>query len=67
LSLLSHYDILSPAEKRLYGSYLDTPTAFATISSSNQEARRAAKIANYNQEKELKRKLEVRITPAITS
>jgi immunoglobulin-binding protein 1 len=52
---------LSPSDKKLYGLYLDNPTAFSTISTTNSEARRAAKIANYNQEKELKKKLDVRI------
>jgi immunoglobulin-binding protein 1 len=61
LSLLSHYDILSPSEKKLHEVYHENPTAFSTISTTNAEARRAAKIANYNQEKELKRKLEVRM------
>jgi len=60
LSLLSHYDILSPSERKLHGLYQDNPTIFSTISTTNAEARRAAKIANYNQESELKKKLDVR-------
>jgi len=64
LSLLSHYDILSPSDRKLYGLYLDNPTTFSTISTTNAEARRATKIANYNQEKELKRKLDVWILRA---
>jgi immunoglobulin-binding protein 1 len=59
LSLLSHYGILSPSEKKLHELYQDHPTTFSTISTTNAEARRAAKIANYNQEKELKKKLDV--------
>ncbi len=63
LSLLSHYDILSPLEKKLYGLYQENQTTFSTISTTNAEARRAAKIANYNQEKELKGRLDVFIFP----
>jgi immunoglobulin-binding protein 1 len=62
LSLLSHYDILSPSEKKLHRLYHENPATFSTISTTNAEARRAAKIANYNEEKELKRKLDVGIT-----
>jgi hypothetical protein len=62
LSLLSHYDILSTTEKKLYENYIDSPTTFSTIPTSDLTARRAAKIANFQQEKELKRKLEVSTT-----
>lgn len=59
MSLLDHYGILSSPEKKLYDLYLENPTTFSTIPISNAEARRAAKIANYNQEKDLKKKLDV--------
>jgi immunoglobulin-binding protein 1 len=59
LSLLDHYEILSTADKKLYHSYTEAPTTFSTISTTDPNARRAAKIANFKQEKELKKKLEV--------
>lgn len=60
LSLLSHYDVFSPVDKKTYEAYIENPTRFSTISTTNFEARRAAKIANFRLEKELKQKLEVR-------
>jgi immunoglobulin-binding protein 1 len=59
LSLLDHYEILSAADKKLYHAYTEAPTTFSTISTTDPNARRAAKIANFKQEKELKKKLEV--------
>lgn len=58
LSLLDHYEILSAADKKLYHTYTEAPTTFSTISTTDPNARRAAKIANFKQEKELKKKLE---------
>ncbi|KAL3420340.1 TAP42-like family protein [Phlyctema vagabunda] len=58
LSLLDHYEMLSTPEKKLYSTYIDGPTSFSTISSSDPAARRGAKIANFKQEKEMKKKLE---------
>lgn len=60
LNLLDHYEILSPADKKLYNTYTESPTTFSTVSSSDPSVRRGAKIANFKLEKELKRKLEVR-------
>ena len=59
LSLLDHYEILSSADKKLYQDYTESPTTFSTISSTDPNVRRGAKIANFKQEKELKKKLEV--------
>lgn len=61
LSLLDHYEILSlfPGNKKLYETYLEAPTTFSTISTTDPNARRGAKIANFKLEKELKKKLEV--------
>jgi hypothetical protein len=59
LSLLDHYEILSEAEKKSYLAYNEDPAKFSTISITNPTARRAAKIANFKQESELKRKLQV--------
>jgi immunoglobulin-binding protein 1 len=58
LSLLDHYEILYAADKKLYHTYTEAPTTFSTISTTDPNARRAAKIANFKQEKELKKKLE---------
>jgi immunoglobulin-binding protein 1 len=59
LTLLDHYEILSIANKKLYHDYIESPTTFSTISTKDPHARRDAKIANFKQEKELKKKLEV--------
>jgi immunoglobulin-binding protein 1 len=61
LTLLDHYEILSAADKKLYKTYVNAPTKFSTISTTDPNARRGAKIANFQQEKELKKKLEVRL------
>jgi len=58
LSLLDHYDLLQLADKKLYNTYAEDPSNFSTISAADPNARRNAKIANFKQEKELKRKLE---------
>jgi immunoglobulin-binding protein 1 len=60
LTLLEHYEILSTADKKLYHDYTEAPGVFSTISTKDPSARRDAKIANFKQEKELKKKLEVR-------
>lgn len=58
LHLLDSYDLLSPAHKKLLEQYADAPTTFSTVSASDPEARRNAKIANFRAEKELRGKLE---------
>jgi immunoglobulin-binding protein 1 len=60
LGQLDQYSILNEQDKKLYNAYLEDPTSFSTISTSDPNARRNAKISNFKQEKELKRKLEVR-------
>jgi immunoglobulin-binding protein 1 len=60
LSILSHYEILSEGDKKLYREYTENPVIFSTISTTDFGARRAAKIANFQQERDLKKKLEVR-------
>lgn len=67
LSLLDHYDILSTQDKKLYEQYNEYPTTFSTISTTNSEARRATKIANFKLEKELKKKLEVSSSSSLKS
>ena len=59
LSLLDQYEILSAVDKRLYNTYTESPTTFSTISTTDPNARRGAKISNFKVEKELKKKLEV--------
>ena len=59
LDLLDSYDILSPDDKKLYEQYLDNPDLFTAASATDLATRRAAKIARYRHEKELKHKLEV--------
>lgn len=63
LSLLDHYEILSSADRRLYQTYIESPSTFSTISTTDPNARREAKIANFKLEKELKSKLEVSLHP----
>ncbi|PBP21905.1 type 2A phosphatase-associated protein 42 [Diplocarpon rosae] len=58
LSLLDQYEILTEPQKKLYTIYTEYPTTFSTINSSDPNARRGAKIANFKLEKELKSKLE---------
>ena len=57
--MLDSYGILSPDDKKLYEQYLDNPDLFTAVSTTDPAARRAAKIARYKHEKELKQKLEV--------
>ena len=59
LSLLDQYEILSVADKKLYNTYIESPNSFSTISTTDPNARRGAKIANFKAEKELKNNLEV--------
>jgi hypothetical protein len=58
LHLLDSYDLLSPTHKKSLEQYTNAPTAFSTVSASDPEARRNAKIANFKTEKELRTKLE---------
>ncbi|KAM3069605.1 Type 2A phosphatase-associated protein 42 [Clarireedia jacksonii] len=58
LALLDQYEMLSQPNKKLYADYLDSPTTFSTISTTDPNARRGAKIANFKLEKELKKKFE---------
>ncbi|KAI9742679.1 MAG: hypothetical protein M1818_003820 [Claussenomyces sp. TS43310] len=58
LNLLSHYEILSATEKRLHQRYIDSSDTFSTVPTKDPGQRRAGKIANFQEEKELNRKLE---------
>ncbi|KAI2626206.1 TAP42-like family protein [Xylaria nigripes] len=58
LHLLDSYSILSSQDSRLFARYNEEPCAFSTISATDPNARRNAKIANFKAEKQLKQKLE---------
>jgi immunoglobulin-binding protein 1 len=62
LKLLDSYDLLSRPDAKLYESYTEDKQNFSTVSTKDAAARRDIKIARFKEEKELKRKLEVRIT-----
>jgi hypothetical protein len=60
LERLDDYNILSKSDKKLYSTYLEGRDAFSVASSSDAAARRSTKIARFREEKELKKKLQVR-------
>jgi hypothetical protein len=61
LKLLDSYDILGKADARLFEAYAEDKNNFSTASTRDAAARRDAKINRFKEEKELKRKLEVRL------
>lgn len=61
LKLLDSYDMLGKADAKLLEAYTEDRNNFSTASTRDAAARRDAKIARFREEKELKRKLEVRI------
>ncbi|KAI1006531.1 hypothetical protein K3495_g1690 [Podosphaera aphanis] len=59
LHRLDQYELLAPAEERLYAAYLEAPTAFAMSPvAASAETQRSAKIARYKQEKTLERTIQ---------
>jgi immunoglobulin-binding protein 1 len=60
LKLLDSYDILGASDSKLLEAYTEDKANFSTASTRDAAARRDAKIARFREEKELKRKLEVR-------
>jgi immunoglobulin-binding protein 1 len=60
LKLLDSYDILSASDVKLFEAYTEDKASFSTANTRDAAARRDAKIARFREEKELKRKLEVR-------
>lgn len=60
LKLLDSYDMLSKGDAKLFESYNEDKQNFSTVSTKDAAARRDVKIARFREEKELKRKLEVR-------
>ena len=59
LNLLDAYDMLSQSDKKLYERYLESKSTFSLLSNSSAASRRETKIARFQQEQELKQKLEV--------
>jgi immunoglobulin-binding protein 1 len=60
LKQLDSYDILEASDAKLLEAYNEDKANFSTANTRDAAARRDAKIARFRQEKELKRKLEVR-------
>jgi immunoglobulin-binding protein 1 len=60
LKLLDSYDVLCKADAKLFETYAEDKDNFSTASTRDAAARRDAKITRFREEKELKRKLEVR-------
>lgn len=60
LKLLDSYDLLSKSDAKLLEQYKENKDQFSTASTKDAAARRDAKISRFREEKELKRKLEVR-------
>lgn len=60
LKLLDSYDILGSSDSKLFEAYTEDKANFSTTNTRDAAARRDAKIARFREEKELKRKLEVR-------
>ncbi|KAI4148351.1 MAG: hypothetical protein LQ340_005121 [Diploschistes diacapsis] len=58
LGLLDDYQLLSVRDKRLFGTFNKDKDNFTLLPSHDPTARRDNKIARYNQEKELRQKLE---------
>ena len=62
LKLLDSYDMLSKPDARLLETYLEDKAGFSTASTRDAAARREAKVRRFREERELKKKLEVRST-----
>lgn len=60
LGLLDTYNLLSKNDKKLHERYLDSRDTFSLLTSSDISIRRETKIARFQQEKDLKQKLQVR-------
>jgi immunoglobulin-binding protein 1 len=59
LHRLDIYGIIVGDNKRLYKEYVDNKDRFTLLSQTDPSKRRETKIARYNQQKDLKQKLEV--------
>ena len=60
MKLLDSYDMVSKSDAKLWESFLEDKDQFSTASTRDAAARRETKIARFREEKELKKKLEVR-------
>ncbi|MCJ1250625.1 hypothetical protein MMC30_007853 [Trapelia coarctata] len=58
LSLIDTYDLLSKNDKKLYERYQDSRDTFSLLPSSDMSIRRETKIARFQEEKDLKQKLQ---------
>ncbi|KAK2746362.1 hypothetical protein FQN57_003244 [Myotisia sp. PD_48] len=58
LELVDQYGILSDSDKKLYERYLESPDSFSLTPTNDPATRRQVKITRYQEEKELKQKLE---------
>jgi hypothetical protein len=61
LKLLDSYDVLGKADAKLFEAYAEDKNNFSTANTRDAAAKRDAKISRFREEKELKRKLEVRV------
>jgi immunoglobulin-binding protein 1 len=61
LKLLDAYDVLGKADAKLFEAYSEDKDNFSTANTRDAAQKRDAKITRFREEKELKRKLEVRI------
>ena len=59
LSRLDHYSILSAENRKLYERFLENRSVFQLALSTNAEERRKIKVARFQEEKNIKAKLEV--------
>ncbi len=59
LNRLDQYSLLSSPDRKLYEQYQENKAKFSLVSSSSPEERRRLKISRFQEEKQLKKKLEV--------
>jgi immunoglobulin-binding protein 1 len=59
LERLDQYSTLSKADRKLYERFQDNRSGFSLLSTANAEERRRVKISRFQEEKQLKKKLEV--------
>lgn len=58
LKQLDNYDMLAKADAQLLEQYLDSPTTFSAVSTTDPASRRETKIKRFKEEKALKQKLD---------
>lgn len=62
LARLEDYELLSSKDKKLYERYAANPSTFSLTSTQDPATQRDTKIARFKEEKELKQKLEVKLS-----